>query len=145
MRLIDLVLGLAVATVWGLTFIAIKYGLMDAPPFLLSALRFAFAAFPAMLFMRPPRAQFAKVAAYGLLIGVGQFGLLFLAIRLGMPVGLASLVVQIQVFFTIVMAWAALGEHPTPSADHRQRRRVPAASRRSLRRGSPARSCCRSR
>ena len=113
MRPIDLVLGLAIATVWGLTFIAIKYGLMDAPPFLLSALRFAFAAFPAMLFMRPPRAKFAKVAAYGLLIGVGQFGLLFLAIRLGMPVGLASLVVQIQVFFTILMAWAALGEHPT--------------------------------
>ncbi len=113
MRLADLGLAVAVAVVWGLAFIAMKFGLEDAPPFLLSALRFAFAAFPAILVLKPPRAPFAKVAAYGLMIGVGQFGLLFLSIKLGMPVGLASLVVQVQVFITILLAWVLIGERPT--------------------------------
>jgi len=113
MRLSDIALAVAVATVWGLTFIAIKMGLRDAPPFLLSALRFALAAFPALLFIKPPRAPFGKVALYGLLIGVGQFGLLFLSMRLGMPTGLASLVVQVQAFFTILIAGVVLREHPS--------------------------------
>ena len=113
MRYSDMALAVGTATVWGLSFIAIRTGLEDAPPFLLSALRFALAAFPALLFIKPPAAAFGKVALYGLLIGVGQFGLLFLAMRLGMPTGLASLVVQVQVFFTILIAWIVLRERPT--------------------------------
>jgi len=109
----DALLGLTVALVWGLTFIAIKYGVLEAPPFLLSALRFFFAAVPACFFVRPPRAPIRVVVVYGLLIGVGQFGLLFLSLKLGMPVGLASLVVQMQVFFTIALAALWLGERPT--------------------------------
>lgn len=101
------------AIVWGLTFIAIKYGVEEAPPFLLTALRFAFAAVPLVLFVRPPKAPVRLVALYGALIGVGQFGLLFLAVRLGMPVGLASLVIQIQVYFTLSLAALWLGERPT--------------------------------
>ncbi len=113
MSLGDALSALLAAVVWGVTFIAIKYGVQEAPPFLLSALRFAFAAFPAVLFVKPPQAPAPLVVAYGLLVGVGHFGLLFFAMKLGMPVGLASLVVQMQAFFTILFAWIFLNERPT--------------------------------
>jgi len=110
---LDTLAAIVAAIVWGLTFIAIKYGVEEAPPFLLTALRFAFAAFPLALFVRPPKAPLRWIALYGGLIGVAQFGLLFLAVQLGMPVGLASLVIQIQVYFTLGLAVALLGERPT--------------------------------
>lgn len=113
MKPLDTLAAVVAAIVWGLTFIAIKYGVEEAPPFLLTALRFAFAAFPLVLFIKPPAAPFRLVALYGALIGVGQFGLLFVAVRMGMPVGLASLVIQIQVYFTVLFAVVAFGERPT--------------------------------
>jgi O-acetylserine/cysteine efflux transporter len=103
---------ISVAVVWGLTFIAIKVGVGETSPLMLSALRFTFAGVPAVFFVPPPKAPARKVALYGLLIGVGQFGVLFIAIREGFPVGLASLVIQAQVYFTILLAWATLGERP---------------------------------
>jgi O-acetylserine/cysteine efflux transporter len=109
----DTLAAISVAVVWGLTFIAIKVGVGETSPLMLSALRFAFAAVPAVFFVRPPRAPASKVALYGLLIGVGQFGVLFIAIRQGFPVGLASLVVQAQVYFTILLAWMVLRERPS--------------------------------
>jgi O-acetylserine/cysteine efflux transporter len=109
----DILAAIVAATALGLAFIAIKFGVREAPPLLLTALRFAFAAFPAVLFVKPPRAPFRLVALYGLLIGVGQFGLLFLSIGLGMPVGLASLVIQLQAFITIFLAWVLMGERPS--------------------------------
>jgi O-acetylserine/cysteine efflux transporter len=115
LRPLDIAAAIVAAVVWGLTFIAIKYGVEAAPPFLLTALRFAFAAFPLVLFVKPPAAPWRLVALYGALIGVCQFGILFLAVREGMPVGLASLVIQIQVYFTILFAALAFGERPTPA------------------------------
>jgi O-acetylserine/cysteine efflux transporter len=109
----DIWAAILAAMVLGIAFIAIKIGVREAPPLLLTALRFVFAAFPAILFIKPPRASIGMVALYGLLIGVGQFGLLFLAIGLGMPVGLASLVIQLQAFVTVFLAWIVLGERPS--------------------------------
>jgi O-acetylserine/cysteine efflux transporter len=111
----DVLTAVAVAVAWGLTFIAIKIGVEAAPPLAVSALRFFFAAVPLILFLRPPKTSPLIVVLYGLAIGVGQFGLLFIAIREGFPVGLSSLVIQLQVFFTILFAWALLGERPAPS------------------------------
>ncbi len=113
MPLRHILLALAIATVWGVSFVAIRWGVDEVSPLLLTALRFAFAALPAVFFIRPPKAGWRVVTAYGLAIGVGQFGLLFLAIKLGMPAGLGSLVVQLQVFFTILLAFLVFGERPT--------------------------------
>jgi len=107
-----ILLALAIASVLGVSFVAIHIGLEDAPPLLLTALRYLAAAIPAVFFIRPPAADWRLVVGYGLAIGVGQFGLLFTAIHLGMPAGLASLVVQLQVFFTMVLALVFFGEHP---------------------------------
>jgi O-acetylserine/cysteine efflux transporter len=108
----DILAAVSVAIVWGLSFIAIKVGVGVTSPLMLAALRFLFAAVPIVLFVPPPKAPAWSVVLYGLLIGVGQFGLLFLAIRDGFPVGLASLVIMAQVFFTIALAWLLFSERP---------------------------------
>jgi len=97
---------LVIVTLWGFAFVPIKWGLVDVPPFMLAALRFLFAALPAALFVRKPALPWRTIAAYGFAIGVVQFGLLFLGMQLGMPAGLSSLVIQLQVFFTIGLAVA---------------------------------------
>ena len=83
------------------------------PPLVLTALRFFFSAVPAVFFLRPPRAPARLVIAFGLVLGLVKFGLLFTAMKLGMPVGLASLVMQMQVFFTILLAAVVVREMPT--------------------------------
>ncbi len=108
----DILAATSVAVVWGLVFVAIKVGVGETSPLMLSALRFVFASLPAVFFIAPPKAPAWKVALYGLLIGVGQFGALFIAMGEGFPVGLTSLVVQLQVYFTILIAWVVLGERP---------------------------------
>ena len=108
----DILAALSVAIVWGLTFIAIKVGVGETTPLMLAALRFFFAAVPMVFFLAPPKAPAWAVTLYGLMIGVGQFGVLFIAIHEGFPVGLASLVIMAQVFFTILLASLLLGERP---------------------------------
>lgn len=106
----DLSLAFATIVVWGLNFAVIKVGVAGVPPLLLGALRFLLAVFPAVFFLRPPKVPLRLYLAYGLLISVGQFSLLFTAIHVGMPTGLASLVLQSQAFFTLVLASWWLGE-----------------------------------
>lgn len=96
-----LLLGLAVVFVWGTNFVVIRWSLDGLPPFLLATLRFAFSALPWMLFMPRPPVPWSRMAAFGMLLGVGQFALLFLAMRSSISPGMASLVIQMQVFFTI--------------------------------------------
>jgi O-acetylserine/cysteine efflux transporter len=100
----DLLLVLAVVTIWGFTFVPMRWALDTVPPFALAALRFLFAAVPAIFFIRRPKVSWRTLVAYGFAIGVLQFGLLFLGMKLGMPAGLSSLVIQVQVFFTIGLA-----------------------------------------
>lgn len=94
-------LALAVVAVWGTNFVVIRVGLDHLPPLLFCALRFTFALVPAAFFIKRPAAPWSHLAAYGLFIGGGQFGLLFIAMNGHIAPGLASLVMQMQVFFTI--------------------------------------------
>jgi O-acetylserine/cysteine efflux transporter len=108
----DILTALGVVTIWGVNFVVIKIGLQDLPPILFSALRFLFAALPLVLFVKRPRTSMGLVLAYGLFQFSLQFTLLFSGIKLGLPAGLASLVVQLQAFFTIGLAVLMLGERP---------------------------------
>ena len=105
-------LAVLIAAVWGFNFIAIKLAVTEAPPFILTAARFMLAAVPAIFFVARPKEKWTWIASFGLMLGVGQFGFLFLAVRLGLPVGLTSLVMQTQAFFTMALAWALMGEVP---------------------------------
>lgn len=112
MTIKHMLLALLVAAIWGIAFTVIRLGLDVLPPFLLTALRFVFAAFPLLFFLRPPQAPWQVVVAYGVMQGAVMFGIIFYAISIGMPAGLASLVVQCQVFFTIGLAVLFDGERP---------------------------------
>ena len=109
----DMLLAIAVAAIWGGNFVVMRLGVDEMPPFLLTALRFVFSAFPAIFFIPRPKAPVGLIVSYGVFLGVVQFGSLFTALKLGMPTGLASLVVQTQVFFTIALSAAFFGEWPT--------------------------------
>ena len=102
-----------VAVLWGCNFVAIHVGLRDVPPFLFLAVRFVLVAFPLVLLVPRPRASWRAVVAVGAFMSLGQFGLLYLAMSIGMPAGLASLVLQAQVVLTILIAALALGERAT--------------------------------
>jgi O-acetylserine/cysteine efflux transporter len=103
-------LALSVVFIWGTNFVVIRWGLDGLPPFLFATLRFTLSALPWLLFIRRPAVPWHKLAAFGVLLGVGQFALLFLAMRADISPGLASLVIQVQVFFTIGLSMVALGE-----------------------------------
>jgi O-acetylserine/cysteine efflux transporter len=103
----------AVAVIWGANFVVIEAGLHDMPPLTFVALRFVAVLVPAIFFVKRPNASWRDIFLVGLLLSFGQFGLLYLSLHLGMPPGLASLVVQVQVIFTVVIAALALHERPT--------------------------------
>jgi O-acetylserine/cysteine efflux transporter len=107
-------LALAVVAVWGTNFVVIKGALHELPPLLFATLRFLFAFLPAVFLLPRPRVPLINLACYGLLIGVGQFGLLYIAMNGHISPGLASLVVQSQVFFTIGLAMWLDGEKLRP-------------------------------
>lgn len=107
-------LALAIVAVWGTNFVVIRVGLNQFPPFLFAALRFSFAALPMIVFLSRPKVRLANLAAYGAITGAGQFGLLFLAMQGHISPGLASLVIQTQVFFTIGLSVYRTGERLRP-------------------------------
>ncbi|MBC8638637.1 EamA family transporter [Caballeronia sp. EK] len=105
----DLLIASVVIVAWGVNFVVIKLGLHGVPPMLLGALRFAFAALP-VVFVKRPQIPLRWLFAYSLTISLGQFALLFYGMYVGMPAGLASLVLQAQAFFTLIFASIFLGE-----------------------------------
>ena len=114
MKFRDILTALLVVAILGVNFVAIKIGVAEIPPLLLTGLRFFFAAIPAVFFIKPPKVPPGFVIGFGVMLGVVQFGLLFTAIHLGMPAGLSSVVIQMQVFFSIALAYVCFGETPSP-------------------------------
>ncbi|WP_430779892.1 EamA family transporter [Actinoplanes sp. G11-F43] len=114
MRPRDLLIAVGVAAVWGFNFVAIDAGLRHFPPLLFSALRFALAAFPALLFVGRPQVAWKWLITVALVLGVCKFSLLFIGMHAGMPAGLSSLVLQSQAIFTMLFAVLFLRERPRP-------------------------------
>jgi len=110
----DTLLAVLVMAVWGTNFVVIKYALGVLPPLLFATLRFLLVAFPAVFFLRRPAVPLRHLACYGVLIGAGQFGLLYIAMTGLISPGLASLVVQVQVVFTIGLSMMISGERIRP-------------------------------
>ncbi|PQZ86715.1 EamA family transporter [Arthrobacter sp. MYb227] len=108
----DTLLALLVVLLWGLNFLFIDLGLRDTLPLVFVALRFAAVAFPLIFFVPKPQASWKVIAGIGLTMSAGQFGLLFTAMHLGLPTGLAPVVLQSQMFFTIGLGALFLREYP---------------------------------
>ncbi len=106
----DLAAALVVVTVWGVNFVAMKFALRDFSPFQLGAARYIFAVLPLVFIIRPPRIPLKWILLYGIFQGVGQFGILFIALKVGMTAALASVLLQTQVFFTALFGFVLLHE-----------------------------------
>lgn len=109
---IDLLAALGVVVIWGLNFVAMKVGLRSFTPFQLGLARYAFAVLPLVFLVPRSRVLPKWIVLYGLIQGVGQFGLLFVGLRLGMTAALASVLMQTQVFFTAFFSFVLLNERP---------------------------------
>lgn len=107
-------LAVLVATIWGFNFVVIDWGMGQVPPLLFVAIRFVAVVLPAVFLVPRPQAPWRVVAAIGVFMSLGQFGLLYSAMHAGMPPGLAALVLQAQVLFTVLIAAAWLRERPRP-------------------------------
>jgi O-acetylserine/cysteine efflux transporter len=108
----DVALALLVVVLWGVNFVVIKVALRGVSPFVLGGLRFVVAAIPAVLFVKLPRVPLRLYLGFALTTFIGQFALLFWAIKVGMPSGLSSVVHQSQAFITVLVAAAVFGEKP---------------------------------
>ncbi len=109
----DSLLAALVATVWGFNFVVIDWGMGDVPPLVFVAVRFAAVLVPAVFLVPRPQAHWRTVAGVGLFMSLGQFGLLYTSMHAGLPPGIAALVLQAQVLFTVLIAAAWIGERPT--------------------------------
>jgi O-acetylserine/cysteine efflux transporter len=113
MTLRHTLLALVVVLVWGLNFLVIDFGLDDVPPFVFVALRFLLVAIPAVFFLKPPTIGWRNVLLIGLFLSFGQNSLLYLSLVLGMPPGLASLLIQAHVVLSVIVSAILLRERPT--------------------------------
>ena len=109
----DSVLAALVAVIWGVNFLVIDWGMAGVPPLLFLVFRFVGVALPAVFLVRRPQVSWWVLAVVGLTMSLGQFGLLYAALAAGMPPGLAGLVLQAQIVFTVVLSAGALAERPS--------------------------------
>lgn len=108
MQFKHILIAILVAAIWGFNFVVVKTGLKEFPPFIYGASRFLLAALPA-LFIKRPNVSWKILGGIGLFLGVLKFSLMFLGIYLGISAGLASLILQSQIFFTILISMLVFG------------------------------------
>jgi len=106
----DFLLAVLVAFIWGINFSVIKLGLTSLDPFILSGMRFLLCALPLVFFIKRPNVPLKYIVSYGLLFGVGLWGIVSLGIHFGISAGMASLVLQMSAFFTVILASLILNE-----------------------------------
>lgn len=112
MPLRHVLLAVLVVSIWGVNFAVMKMSVTALPPILAAALRFALAAFPAVLIVPMPRVNWSRIILFGLFFGFGLYSFLNFALFTGMSAGLTSVVLQVQAFFTMGFAFLLLGERP---------------------------------
>lgn len=111
MRPLHIAMAIGLTIIWGANFVAVRIGLDHYPPLFFAVLRFFLAGLP-ILFLPRPQIAFGRLVAISMTLFVGQFAFLFPGMQIGFPAGLASLTLQIQAFFTVIIASIALGEQP---------------------------------
>ncbi|MFT6409169.1 MAG: drug/metabolite transporter (DMT)-like permease [Arenicella sp.] len=106
----DIFISLALMCLWGFNFSAIKLGAMQTDPILLTALRFTFAVFPAILFVRRPPEAARYLIAYGLIFGLGVWGMMVWSINLGVSAGMAGLLMDMSIISSMALGYFLLKE-----------------------------------
>ncbi len=104
MRVMHIFLAILVMGIWGFSFVAMDEGLRDTPPLLLCGLRFFLTTFPAIFFVKKPSVPWKIIASYGIFMFVLMFSFSFFSLHAGLMPGLASLLLQMQIFFTVILS-----------------------------------------
>lgn len=102
-------LAVLVTFIWGVNFTFIAWGLESFPPLMLTALRFFFTAVPLVFFLKPPTFN-RTLLIYAIGTFVMQYAFVFTAMHLGASPGLTALLLQMQIFITVLLAYFILGE-----------------------------------
>ena len=101
---------------WSTGFIATKGAARNADPFAYLSVRFALAAVLMLALTAafrapwPSRRQAGHAAVAGLLLHAGYLGGVTTAIWLGLPAGVAAVLVGVQPVLTGLLSWTVLGE-----------------------------------
>ncbi|MSE17952.1 EamA family transporter, partial [Pantoea agglomerans] len=103
MKLTHLLLAVMITAIWGVNFSVIKLGLQAVDPFILAGIRFTLCALPALFFIKKPDVPWRYLISYGLVFGIGLWGLVNLGIKTGLSAGIASLLLQFSAFFTLLL------------------------------------------
>jgi len=103
MKVRHLLLAISITAIWGVNFSVIKLGLATVDPLMLAGIRFTLCALPAIFFIPRPDVQWRYIIGYGLVFGIGLWGVVNLGIKSGLSAGIASLVLQFSAFFTILL------------------------------------------
>ncbi|WP_201541530.1 EamA family transporter [Psychrobacter faecalis] len=106
---IHIALAVLVTFIWGVNFTFIAWALESFPPLMLTALRFFFTAVPLVLFLKPPKFN-RTLFIYAIGTFVMQYAFVFTAMHLGASAGLTALLLQVQIFITVLLAYIILGE-----------------------------------
>jgi O-acetylserine/cysteine efflux transporter len=113
MKLSHLLLAILITAIWGINFSVIKIGLSSVDPFILAGIRFTLCALPALFFIKKPDVPWRYIIGYGLVFGIGLWGLVNLGIKAGLSAGIASLLLQFSAFFTILLGSVVFKESLT--------------------------------
>lgn len=109
MASLHVALAVLVAFIWGVNFTFIAWGLESFPPLMLTALRFFFTAVPLVLLLKPPKFN-RTLFIYAIGTFVMQYAFVFTAMHLGASAGLTALLLQVQIFITVLLAYVILAE-----------------------------------
>lgn len=101
MKPLHIFLAVLITAIWGVNFSVIKLGLATVDPFILAGIRFSLCALPAIFFIRKPDVPWRYIIGYGLMFGIGLWGVVNLGIKAGLSAGIASLVLQFSAFSPI--------------------------------------------
>ncbi|MEN8136328.1 MAG: EamA family transporter [Thermodesulfobacteriota bacterium] len=113
MKKLDLLIAISITIIWGSAFAIIELGLKDFPPIFNASLRFLVAAVPLVFFIKRPKVSLKFLILFGSNY-VAMFSLMYVGIKIGMPAGLTSLVLQTAVLFAVILSALVLKEKPSP-------------------------------
>lgn len=99
----DLFLAVLVMAIWGFNFSMIKMGITEVHPLLATAARFSLALLPAIFFIRRPNVDWRYLISYGIVFGVGIWGMASWSITAGLSSGMSSVLLSSNALISMVV------------------------------------------
>ena len=107
------VMAFIIVILWGLNFVTLKIAVLSLPPIFLAGLRFFLISFPWIFFVKKPKVSNKQFFSLPITLGVLQYSLLYYGMSTGLSVGLSSVILQTQSFFTVIMSAFLIKEKPS--------------------------------